>query len=408
MSEEESDSSSPDRDVKSETLSNPNSRSMDNNEDQTENNSNPRETPNIPDKNKDNFRNENEMLNQNGLWENDDKYIAMIEGLEDELYIEKYITKSLKKDANFNEEVNKLKLDLINKNNKLEQLKSINKKQETTLNEFRNKLKKENNKKSMNNKVIEEMKLTDVIPRGLSEKTNLSNKEIEEMKKKVEKAFKELKLTTNFEEACKNADLVIESIAENLEQKKEMYETLAKYLDKKAILVTNSSTLLPSKLASYSDRPEKFLGFHFANEIHKFNLVEIMPHPGTDKKYFDIMEDFAKKINMVPIKIFKEKANYIINSLLRPYIQNALELWVDGVAEPKIIDLTFKTALNAPFGPFESLDIIGISSMYYIRSMDPQINVEGTYNCKIFKKIKEMYDAGKLGRSTGEGFYKYK
>ena len=154
MSEEESDSSSPDRDVKSETLSNPNSRSMDNNEDQTENNSNPRETPNIPDKNKDNFRNENEMLNQNGLWENDDKYIAMIEGLEDELYIEKYITKSLKKDANFNEEVNKLKLDLTNKNNKLEQLKSINKKQETTLNEFRNKLKKENNKKSMNNKVI--------------------------------------------------------------------------------------------------------------------------------------------------------------------------------------------------------------------------------------------------------------
>ena len=154
MSEEESDSSSPDRDVKSETLSNPNSRSMDNNEDQTENNSNPRETPNIPDKNKDNFRNENEMLNQNGLWENDDKYIAMIEGLEDELYIEKYITKSLKKDANFNEEVNKLKLDLTNKNNKLKQLKSINKKQETILIEFRNKLKKENNKKSMNNKVI--------------------------------------------------------------------------------------------------------------------------------------------------------------------------------------------------------------------------------------------------------------
>ena len=262
--------------------------------------------------------------------------------------------------------------------------------------------------KSRELKFIEEMKLTDVIPRGLSEKTNLSNKEIEEMKKKVEKAFKELKLTTNFEEACKNADLVIESIAENLEQKKEMYETLAKYLDKKAILVTNSSTLLPSKLASYSDRPEKFLGFHFANEIHKFNLVEIMPHPGTDKKYFDIMEDFAKKINMVPIKIFKEKANYIINSLLRPYIQNALELWVDGVADPKIIDLTFKTALNAPFGPFETLDIIGISSMYYIRSMDPQRNVEGTYNCKIFKKIKEMYDAGKLGRSTGEGFYKYK
>ena len=205
MSEEESDSSSPDRDVKSETLSNPNSRSMDNNEDQTENNSNPRETPNIPDKNKDNFRNENEMLNQNGLSENDDKYIDMIEGYEDELYIEKYITKSLKKDANFNEEVNKLKLDLTNKNNKLEQLKSINKKQETTLNEFRNKLKKENNKKSMNNKVIindennnsniREVSKNEVINNAIKNKDsdlmnvlnkmNLLKKENEELKKKI-------------------------------------------------------------------------------------------------------------------------------------------------------------------------------------------------------------------------------
>lgn len=104
--------------------------------------------------NDENMTNDYKESYENIIGENEDEYIAVIEGLENELLIEQHITKSLKNDTSFNEEVNKLKSELNNKNTKLEQLKSINKKQENTLIEFKNKLKKEVNKKAMNNKVI--------------------------------------------------------------------------------------------------------------------------------------------------------------------------------------------------------------------------------------------------------------
>ena len=154
MSEEDPESSTPEeKDINSESLSHQSVKSMDDDEEeQPDNYTNYPPNQEISDKNEEIIENENnELINENILGENDDKYIAMIEGLEDELYIEQYITKSLKKDSDFNEEVNKLKTELNNKNNKLEQLKLINKKQENTLIEFRNKLKKE---KTMNNKVI--------------------------------------------------------------------------------------------------------------------------------------------------------------------------------------------------------------------------------------------------------------
>ena len=153
MSEEDPESSTPEeKDINSESLSHQSVKSMDDNEEeQPDDYTNYPQNQEISDKNEEIIENNNEIVNENILGENDDKYIAMIEGLEDELYIEQYITKSLKKDSDFNEEVNKLKTELNNKNNKLEQLKLINKKQENTLIEFRNKLKKE---KTMNNKVI--------------------------------------------------------------------------------------------------------------------------------------------------------------------------------------------------------------------------------------------------------------
>ena len=153
MSEEDPESSTPEKDINSESLSHQSAHSLEDEEDQPDEYTNYQQNQDISDKNEEEIiENENnEIKDPNILGENDNKYIAMIEGLEDELYIEQYITKSLKKDPDFNEEVNKLKSELVNKNNKLEQLKLINKKQENTLIEFRAKLKKE---KTMNNKVI--------------------------------------------------------------------------------------------------------------------------------------------------------------------------------------------------------------------------------------------------------------
>ena len=208
MSEEEPESSTPEKDINSQSLSHQSGKSLEeeDEDDHPDEYTNPNEMQEISDKNEELIENENdEALNPNILGENDDKYIAMIEGLEDELYIEQYITKSLKKDADFVEEVNKLKEELVSKNNKLEQLKNINKKQENTLIEFKNKLKKE---KTMNNKVIinnennikmnnnikevskneainNAIKSKDFMLTNVLNKMNLLKKENEDLKKKI-------------------------------------------------------------------------------------------------------------------------------------------------------------------------------------------------------------------------------
>ena len=154
----------------------------------------------INDANK-NEKDENQIISNKDsneiLGENEDEYIALIEGLENELQIEQYITRSLKKDPDFNEEMNKLKTELNNKNNKLEQLKLVNKKQEKTLAEFKSKLKKEINKKAMNNKVIinnevskneainNAIKMKDIALINVLNKMNSLKKENEELKKKI-------------------------------------------------------------------------------------------------------------------------------------------------------------------------------------------------------------------------------
>ena len=155
--------------------------------------------------------------------------------------------------------------------------------------------------------------------RGLTKKTDLSDEELDELKQKAQKAYESLILTTSYEEAAADADLIIEAIAENPKEKIAFYQEMAKYMEEKTIIVTNSSTLLPSMFAEYTGRPEKYLSLHFANTIWKNNTAEVMGHPGTEQKYFDAIVQFAEDINMIPIKVLKEQPGYVLNSLLVPF-----------------------------------------------------------------------------------------
>lgn len=127
------------------------------------------------------------------------------------------------------------------------------------------------------------------------------------LKQQAQDAYDNLKLTNTYEEAAKDADLIIEAIAENSEQKIAFYQELAKYMEDKTILVTNSSTLLPSMFAEYTGRPEKYLSLHFANTIWANNTAEVMGHPGTEQEYYDEVVKFAEDINMIPLKLKKEQ-----------------------------------------------------------------------------------------------------
>lgn len=257
-------------------------------------------------------------------------------------------------------------------------------------------------------KTLEAMKTNpQAYCRGFTDKQNLTDDEIDELKNKVESGYENLTLTTSYEEAGKNADLVIEAIAEDPEQKKAFYEELSKHLPEKTIIATNSSTLLPSQLADFTGRPEKYLALHFANEIWKNNTAEIMSQPKTEQKYYDEVVEFAEAINMVPLKLKKEQAGYILNSMLVPFLSAAEALYANDVADPETIDKTWVLATGAPVGPFRILDVVGLTTAYNIVIMNPKASDINTTEGKIAAKLKEKIDAGKTGVNAGEGFYKY-
>ena len=224
-----------------------------------------------------------------------------------------------------------------------------------------------------------------------------------------EKAYAGIKLETDMKKAVEDADLIIESMAENMEDKIAFYQKLAPLLPEKTIIVTNSSTLLPSKLAKYTGRPEKFLSLHFANSIWKNNTAEVMAQSKTDPKYFDEIMQFAQDIRMIALPVRKEKSGYLLNSMLVPLLFSGMDLYVNGISDPESIDKAWELGTGAPKGPFRILDTVGLTTAHNIVKMYLKVpSFLAPYNFKgRDKMLKEYIAAGKLGMASGEGFYKY-
>ena len=235
--------------------------------------------------------------------------------------------------------------------------------------------------------------------------------------KKADEALKNIVIETMQAKALYNADYVIESITENFDIKKSLYEQIATLLKDDAILVTNSSTLLPSKLAKYTGRPDKFLTLHFANSIWKNNITEIMRHSGTDEAIFEEVIEFAEEIQMIPLPVREEKSGYLLNSMLVPFLLCAMDLLANGISDIESIDRAWTLGTGAPKGPFQILDTVGLITAREIviqyqkvpNILDPLFKkMMLPYNYDgMLRILNEYIDAGKLGKSTGEGFYKY-
>ncbi|MFB7842489.1 3-hydroxyacyl-CoA dehydrogenase [Microbacterium sp. NPDC056052] len=219
---------------------------------------------------------------------------------------------------------------------------------------------------------------------------------------KAEEALARLSLSSDLADAVKDADLVIEAIPEVLEIKRATFEKLAAAAPARTIFATNSSTLLPSDIAPFTGRPDRFLALHFANRVWTFNTAEVMGTADTDPAVFEAVAAFAERIGMVPIRIHKEKAGYVLNSLLVPFLNAGLALAAGGYAEPEDVDKTWRIGTGAPMGPFQIYDVIGLTTPY-------NILVHGSESDqRLAAWLKENYiDQGKLGVATGEGFYRY-
>lgn len=243
--------------------------------------------------------------------------------------------------------------------------------------------------------------------RGLADSPDVPPEQIDLLIAKVDDAFNSIILTTDEQAAFGDADLVIEAIAEVIDEKEAFYTTLKDILPQRAILCTNSSTLLPSAMAGFTGRPDKFLALHFANNIWKNNTAEVMGTAQTSPESYQEVVAFAKAIGMIPLELMKEQPGYLLNSMLVPFLNSAEALLANGVADVETIDKAWTLGTGAPLGPFRILDIVGLTTAYNIVAASPAAKEEGSTAARIAALLKAKIDEGKTGINAGEGFYRY-
>lgn len=245
--------------------------------------------------------------------------------------------------------------------------------------------------------------------RGLSDKRDLTDAEIDELKALAEERLGAIRFVVDYDEAFGDADVVVECIKENPAEKTAFYTELAKHLPERTVLLTDSSTMLPSMFADATGRPDRFMSFHFANQIWRNNITELMRQGRTSDETFELAKQFAAAIGMIGLPLNKEQPGYILNTLLIPWLKAAVGLVANGVADVETVDKTWVLATGAdPMqGPFRKLDRIGLPLAWKIMSMDPAASDPDSTIAKSVALLKEYIDAGKTGTAAGEGFYKY-
>jgi 3-hydroxybutyryl-CoA dehydrogenase len=207
--------------------------------------------------------------------------------------------------------------------------------------------------------------------------------------------------TTDAAEAVQDTDLISESVTEELTIKQKVWEQFGKLSPAKTIFTTNTSYLLPSQLAPFSGRPDKFCAFHF-HDVFTARIVDIMPHPGTDTSLIPLLKELGRRLNQVPIVIQKESPGYVFNFMLMALIGAAGKLKTKNIAEIEAIDKSWMVNFNVPVGPFGILDNIGLDTAWHVtRGQKDMASVA------FASLLKTYIDQGKLGEKTGEGFYSY-
>lgn len=201
-----------------------------------------------------------------------------------------------------------------------------------------------------------------------------------------------------------DCDLVLESIVEEIEPKRELFGELDRFLDEGAILASNTSTLSVTELAKATGRPERVCGIHFFNPAPVMTLVEIVEAETTSAETLAEATAFAESCGKRPVPV-KDRAGFIVNALLFPYLNNAVRMVEDGIATKEGIDAAMKDGCGFPMGPFELLDLVGLdTSLSIIEALHDGL---GDPNYKARPTLRKLVDEGTLGRKTGEGFYTY-
>ncbi|MCG6912333.1 3-hydroxybutyryl-CoA dehydrogenase [bacterium BMS3Abin03] len=255
-----------------------------------------------------------------------------------------------------------------------------------------------------------EVNLIEINKELLDKALNTISKNLDRQVKKeiiTEKDKENILTRINSIESVENTpvdvDLIIEAIVENKEAKLDIFNKLQTQVKPEAIFASNTSSISITELSN-SGRPDKFIGMHFMNPVPVMKLVEIIRGYSTSDETFNTIKELSEKLGKVPVEVF-DYPGFVANRILMPMINEAIFALMEGVASKEDIDTVMKLGMSHPMGPLTLADFIGLDvclailEVLYNGFNDPKYRP-----CPLLKK---MVAAKKLGRKTGEGFFKY-
>jgi len=216
-------------------------------------------------------------------------------------------------------------------------------------------------------------------------------------------ALKNINKTVGLERVSTDVDLLIEAIFEDKDAKLAIFNKLNSIIKEESIFATNTSSISITELSA-SNRPDKFIGMHFMNPVPMMKLVEIIRGYSTSDETFQTIKSLAEKLGKVPVEVF-DYPGFISNRVLLPMINEAIFALMEGVASAEDIDTVMKLGMNHPMGPLTLADFIGLDVCLAI--MEVLYNGYNDSKYRPCPLLKKMVAAKKLGRKTGEGFFKY-
>merc|ERR1712106_167278 len=221
----------------------------------------------------------------------------------------------------------------------------------------------------------------------------------------ISTALGNLQTSTDAISAVKSADLVVEAIVENMEVKKKLFAQLDEAAPAHTIFASNTSSLPIGKIAAATTRNDRFGGLHFFNPVPVMKLLEVVRIPETSDETFDAMVAWGKAMKKMTVDC-KDTPGFIVNRLLVPYLMEAVRLVERGDASAKDVDLAMKLGAGHPMGPFELADYVGLDTNKFIMDgWSARFPEEPLFRQS--ELLNKMVAEGKLGKKTGEGFYKY-
>jgi len=218
-----------------------------------------------------------------------------------------------------------------------------------------------------------------------------------------EKTLANLSGTTRFEDLA-GCDLIVEAIIENVAEKTKAFAALDASVQEHTIFCSNTSSLCITELAAHTKRPDRFAGLHFFNPVPIMKLVEVIRALTTSEETYQRVFGFAQSLGKEPITA-PDKPGFIVNRLLVPYLLDAIRSYEHGLGTLEDIDKGMKLGCGYPMGPFTLLDFVGLDTTYYIANIMFEEYREPAYAPPPL--LKRMVLAGRLGKKSGQGFYKY-